>query len=704
MKRAALSLLIIIFVFVSCKLKDTESSNSVDPSGTTMTVDAPNGGESIEEGSSYSIEWTSDSEALINIHYTSDNGSTWTLVADSISNTGVYEWFPVPSVISTQCKVRVSSVDGVVADVSDAAFSITRSDNQSLTLKTPSGGEEWEAGTQKQIIWYSTGIDSVKLEYTTDNGNHWITIAVDNKNTGVYYWNPVPNTPSSLAKIRISDAYDSVPEVESEDTFYILPEPALSVTAPAGGESWASGSDQTIKWVSENISNVKIQYTTNGGDNWTTIVESTPSIGYYTWKDIPDLNSALCKIKIMDANDGQPYAVSSNNFTITNQVVKSMTVTSPNGGEEYESGTGQTIKWTATNVQYVNIELTVDGSTWTTIASNVASTGTYSWTVPTGNSALCRVRVSDATDSSVIDASDAVFTIAPEPSIVVTYPNGGESIRAGETVTIQWTSVGVEYVKIQYTTVNGVDDIYWNDLVPKAASSGSYEASFTVASAEYKIRVMEYENGSPRDESDGTFTVLPKSSISISTPNGGEHLLAGQTYELRWTSVNISKVKIEYTLDGEYSWNTAAVDIANTGSYLWTVPSITSSYSDLCKIRISEYDSSNPTQEGVSDMSDEVFSIHNGKFLRLVTPDGGEVFTIGEENRIEWISTGIEYVNIEYTVNGGVSWTTIVSNCSSTGAYMWTPPNTVSANALIRITDSSDSTIKDVSSSFFKLE
>ena len=58
------------------------------------------------------------------------------------------------------------------------------------------------------------------------------------------------------------------------------------------------------------------------------------------------------------------------------------------------------------------IELSADnGTTWTTIESSVANTGTYSWTVTAQDSSdECLIRISDV-GSSFNDVSDAAFTI-----------------------------------------------------------------------------------------------------------------------------------------------------------------------------------------------------------------------------------------------------------------------------------------------------
>jgi endonuclease/exonuclease/phosphatase family metal-dependent hydrolase len=90
----------------------------------------------------------------------------------------------------------------------------------------------------------------------------------------------------------------------------------------------------------------------------------------------------------------------------------SVTVTAPNGGESWTGGSARTITWTASGVTSVKVEYSLDGGTWSTIsASTAASAGSLAWTVPSSASASARVRVSDASDASITDLSDATFTI-----------------------------------------------------------------------------------------------------------------------------------------------------------------------------------------------------------------------------------------------------------------------------------------------------
>ncbi|MGB3094071.1 MAG: fibronectin type III domain-containing protein, partial [Candidatus Zixiibacteriota bacterium] len=97
---------------------------------------------------------------------------------------------------------------------------------------------------------------------------------------------------------------------------------------------------------------------------------------------------------------------------------ESITVTAPNGGEEWCVGSVQSITWTSSSIDTVKIEYSTDtGSNWITeVEKTPAAPGTYSWTVPNAPSPQCLVRICDARDGTPCDQSDAVFTIQAVPA------------------------------------------------------------------------------------------------------------------------------------------------------------------------------------------------------------------------------------------------------------------------------------------------
>lgn len=91
----------------------------------TVTVTAPNGGESWAGGSVHNLTWTSSGVANVKLEYTLDGGGTWsTIVASTPASAGSYAW-TVPASASSNAKVRVSDTGSAASDVSNAAFTIT---------------------------------------------------------------------------------------------------------------------------------------------------------------------------------------------------------------------------------------------------------------------------------------------------------------------------------------------------------------------------------------------------------------------------------------------------------------------------------------------------------------------------------------------------------------------------------------------------
>ncbi|MBI2496297.1 MAG: DUF2341 domain-containing protein [Candidatus Omnitrophica bacterium] len=93
-----------------------------------------------------------------------------------------------------------------------------------------------------------------------------------------------------------------------------------------------------------------------------------------------------------------------------------VTLVSPNGKEQWVSGTTQQIIWTAVGHERtypMKLGYSLDGGkTYQDIASPVRNEGAYLWSLPAGmSSERALVRVSDGHDRSVLDASDHVFSI-----------------------------------------------------------------------------------------------------------------------------------------------------------------------------------------------------------------------------------------------------------------------------------------------------
>ncbi|MCK5270687.1 MAG: right-handed parallel beta-helix repeat-containing protein [Sedimentisphaerales bacterium] len=95
-------------------------------SSQALTITAPNGGEKIAPGSTYTITWEDGASiAEVIIAYSIDNGQSWSEVAPpNAGNSGSYDWL-VPDVDSNQCLVYIVDADNPIDfDLSDDLFTI----------------------------------------------------------------------------------------------------------------------------------------------------------------------------------------------------------------------------------------------------------------------------------------------------------------------------------------------------------------------------------------------------------------------------------------------------------------------------------------------------------------------------------------------------------------------------------------------------
>jgi hypothetical protein len=122
-----------------------------------------------------------------------------------------------------------------------------------------------------------------------------------------------------------------------------------------------------------------------------------------------------------------------------------ITVTSPNGGENWQAGSSQFISWNDNLPGNVKIELFKGGTFHSTISVSTTSDGNRTWDIPLGLAAASdySIKITSLDSAAVFDFSDANFSVYA-PAITVTDPNGGENWIIGDSYLITWTDNIVE--------------------------------------------------------------------------------------------------------------------------------------------------------------------------------------------------------------------------------------------------------------------
>lgn len=86
---------------------------------------SPNGGEILENGNIYEIQWESLKIKDVQIGLSTNNGSSWAFVSSlAPSEFGVYRW-KVPNISSSECKIMITDkANASIRDISESAFTI----------------------------------------------------------------------------------------------------------------------------------------------------------------------------------------------------------------------------------------------------------------------------------------------------------------------------------------------------------------------------------------------------------------------------------------------------------------------------------------------------------------------------------------------------------------------------------------------------
>lgn len=469
---------------------------------------------------------------------------------------------------------------------------------------------------------------------------------------------------------------------------------SVQLLTPAGGELYVPGSKIPITWNSVNASFVQLSYSTNG----TTFAlipgaENLPAVpASFTWT-APQEVSGNCLIKVSSATKPIHFSISSSPFTILDPALYSIKALSPNGGERWISGESKSISVSAAkDIQNLKIEYSTNsGETWLQIDgfNSVPKGNALNWLVPKSPSPNCLIKVSSVEIPAIYDISDAVFSIV---GLDLTSPDGGERYTFKSVRNITWRSNEINSMRIEYSTNNGAS---WNTIENSyPANAKFYSWSVPNAPSELaKVRIRDNERSSIYDVSNEVFTI---NSLLLLSPIGGETWLSGTVQEIKWEFGEVSAVKLEFTTDNGVRWITIESNYpAAAKSYLWTTPK---TQSTQCYIRISSVE--NPS---VFDISPSAFEIR-GTGIKLLSPAGGENWETGVKHNILWSSVNVDFIDIEYTVDGGVTWETIAERYGAGfGKYDWIVPNYPSVECMVRLTDSDNGDIKDSSAIYFRI-
>lgn len=290
-----------------------------------------------------------------------------------------------------------------------------------ISISTPNGGENLQAGSFYVITWTYSGNPgtAVRIELLR-NGVFYSTVITStptgNAGSGLYNWR-VPSFAIPLGggySIRITSTTNSTYTDRSDNTFSITATGCTYALAPNNANYTSAGGAGSFT------------VTTQTGCNWT----ATTANAWIT-NILPNNGTGPGPVTVnynVAGNTGGAgrtgtISAGGQNIAITQQGTASnntITVASPNGGENLKTGSLYTINWTYTGNPgaMVRIELLRNGvlnrAIITSTPIGAGGSGSYNWTVPSFFITLgggYQIRVTSTSNGAYTDMSNSTFNI-----------------------------------------------------------------------------------------------------------------------------------------------------------------------------------------------------------------------------------------------------------------------------------------------------
>ncbi|MBU4368152.1 Ig-like domain-containing protein [Patescibacteria group bacterium] len=457
-----------------------------------------------------------------------------------------------------------------------------------------------------------------------------------------------------------------------------------AVLTPNGGNYLKGGASYNITWTPTSDTNlggtpIKIEYSALGTFADTiTLADNEANDGTYAWT-VPssNLNTAKIRITATDWAGNHSESVSATAFTIdsTNPTIQATTLLTPSAsGINLRGGQPYNITWTAGDITDTNIganpitiQYASDGSTYVDVATGLANSGTYTWTVPSSNLSTAKIRITatDLAGNSANDTSDNAFlidSIAPtidagsfaNPIKVATAPTGASATDGGSGIaTYAWTP----------SSVPGGGTLLFSDATSLASTlagsgaDGSYTALLTVTDhagnvstdtvtfiwdttnpAAPAITLLDPINNANKAAVTiiGTGEANAVIAYTITTSGGGGSVTGAGTV-VGDGSINVTGINVSTLADGTLTASVTLTDAAgNTGAAgtdtatkdatLPIITSITSNATEAGWLKVGNTITFTLTP-GATEAGANVTGSYNDISLSWSTADGGAHYT-----------------------------------------------------------------------------
>lgn len=584
-------------------------------------------------GTMQALSWVSSGVRKVNIYVSYDNKVSYQKIADTVSATlFYYNWF-VPAVFSNTVYFKIedaetpalSSISPVAVQVVPLAsinavkykggafdgFSAANNKLHQIRLLDLAVADSAFGGETRTLRWKHNNVEQVGIRFSADSGASWISIVNDYPAaSGAFVWT-VPNTPSQKVLFRIVDAKDST-LFDNSDSVFTIRKKILDIIYPTQAGSVNTNTVLPIGWNSGGIQYLKLHLLRMG--TLSLLKDSIPAIREaYNVVLAQNLTGTL-QLVLTDMSDSttrdtsgvltlqalptlQPAKYKGGSFdghSALSNALPSLQLISPKPGDTLSVSARYSIGWKAFNLDRVNIRYSNDsGATWKVIADQIAaSAATYEWKTPATSGNRYRIKITDAFDSSFYVITAGSFVLSPKK---LTQTTDSANWIKGSSKLLEWTSAGVDSVRIEYRFRQNTHWVKLKDSLPASSeafvwlvpetiqdslqiritdiadSAVSHTRIFTgpFQRLVQQVAAQKYRGGS----FDGHSLRSNINKIIVQKPVENEVLIGGTIYTIKWSTINLQdSILLQYSVDSGATWITIDRALASQGQYDWRIP------------------------------------------------------------------------------------------------------------------------------------
>lgn len=377
-----------------------------------------------------------------------------------------------------------------------------------------------------------------------------------------------------------------------------------------------------------------------------------------------------------------------------NSAFTQVQVISPNGGETWISGDSTTIQWRNQGQpgDFAIFYTYDNGINWFKMFNVKGTTGLneVKFVPDFWANDMAKIRISSISNSAITDESDNVFSVRLIDNYIYG-PYTGQVFYSGSQVNVKWFS-NSKPVNIDLSSDRGIT---WTQIATNVNGESFKFTAPVINSTQCRIKLTDVTNLSVVSKSQ-VFSILPPPAFTVLSPNGGEEWVFKGNNTISWSGSGISSyVTIELSPDGGTTWqNIGYGNSSPTGGSITLSTPIVSTANALIRI-------SDPNTPTSFDVSNAPFKITIPPFP-VYTPMAGMSYYTNQPIGVMWDSFDSAQVNVQISIDNGVSFTTVGSNLpKAQNYYTFNAPSTPSQNCIIKIVSNIDPSVFSLSPVFF---